>query len=158
MAQTKRYRDGDRLHAGVFNALLNTVEKLEYDVDELKKKKDNNTWRSIKVNNKEILGNGTNTNPLNLLPGDGVTISHDNNGNVTIASTGGGGGGTSYIAGDNIEINGNVISAIDTKYISSDFDIKDLADSEGLREEWSSKQDPISVDVEDVIDVLDDED
>jgi len=158
MAQTKRYRDGDRLHAGVFNALLNTVEKLEYDVDELKKKKDNNTWRSIKVNNKEILGNGTNTNPLNLLPGDGVTISHDNNGNVTIASTGGGGGGTSYIAGDNIKINGNVISAIDTKYISSDFDIKDLADSEGLREEWSSKQDPISVDVEDVIDVLNDED
>lgn len=158
MAQTKRYRDGDRLHAGVFNALLNTVEKLEYDVDELKKKKNNNTWRSIKVNNKEILGNETNTNPLNLLPGDGVTISHDNNGNVTIASTGGGGGGTSYIAGDNIEINGNVISAIDTKYISSDFDIKDLADSEGLREEWSSKQDPISVDVEDVIDVLDDED
>lgn len=156
MATTKRYRDGDRLHAGVFNALLNTVEKLEYDVDELKKKKDNNTWRPIKVNNKIVLGKEI-TTPLNLLPGDGVTIGYDNNGNVTITSTGGGGGGTSYIAGDNIQINGNVISAVDTTYTASDFDIKGLADSEGLREEWSGKQNPIYVEVEDVIKVLNDE-
>ena len=156
MATTKRYRDGDRLHAGVFNALLNTVDKLEYDVDELKKKKDNNTWRPIKVNNKDVLGKET-TTPLNLLPGDGITIEYNNNGNVTITSTGGG-GGTSYVAGDNIEINGNVISAIDTTYTASDFDIKDLSDSESLREEWSGKQDPIYVDVDDVIDVLNDED
>ena len=151
---TKRYRDGDRLHAGVFNKLLSDVENLEHDVDELKKKKDNNTWRPIKVNNKEILGKEI-TTPLNLLPGDGVTIAYDNNGNVTITSTGG--GGTSYVAGDNIEINGNVISAIDTTYTASDFDIKDLTDSEGLREEWSGKQNPIYVEVEDVIKVLNDE-
>ena len=138
---TKRYKDGDRLHAGVFNKLLNDVENLEYDVDELKKKKDNNTWRPIKVNNKDILGKEI-TTPLNLLPGDGVTIEHDNNGNVTITNTGGG-GGTSYIAGDNIEINGNVISAVDTTYAASDFDIKDLADTTGLRGAWSNKQDTI---------------
>ena len=137
----KRYRDGDRLHAGVFNKLLNDVENLEYDVDELKKKKDNNTWRPIKVNNKDILGKEI-TTPLNLLPGDGVTIEYDNNGNVTITSTGGG-GGTSYIAGNNIEINGNVISAVDTTYAASDFDIKDLSDTTGLRGAWSNKQDTI---------------
>ena len=137
----KRYRDGDRLHAGVFNKLLNDVENLEYDVDELKKKKDNNTWRPIKVNNKDILGKEI-TTPLNLLSGDGVTIEYDNNGNVTITSTGGG-GGTSYIAGNNIEINGNVISAVDTTYAASDFDIKDLSDTTGLRGAWSNKQDTI---------------
>ena len=138
---TKRYKDGDRLHAGVFNKLLNDVENLEYDVDELKKKKDNNTWRPIKVNNKDILGKEI-TTPLNLLSGDGVTIEYDNNGNVTITSTGGG-GGTSYIAGNNIEINGNVISAVDTTYAASDFDIKDLSDTTGLRGAWSNKQDTI---------------
>lgn len=153
---TKRYRDGDRLHAGVFNKLLSDVENLEYDVDELKKKKSDNTWRPIKVNNKEILGKEI-TKPLSLLPGDGITLGYDNNGNVTITSTGGGGGGTSYIAGDNIEINDNVISAIDTTYTASDFDIKNLSDSEGLREEWSGKQNPIYVEVEDVINVLNEE-
>jgi len=45
-------------------------------------------------------------------------------------------------AGENIEItSGGTISATDTTYEASDFDIKDLADSTGLREEWSSKQD-----------------
>lgn len=66
---TKRYKDGDRLHAGVFNKLLNDVENLEYDVDELKRKKDNNTWRPIKINNKDVLGKEI-TTPLNLLSGD----------------------------------------------------------------------------------------
>ena len=47
-------------------------------------------------------------------------------------------------AGDNIEIsNDGTISATDTTYVASDFDIKDLADSTGLREEWSSKQDAL---------------
>ena len=44
-------------------------------------------------------------------------------------------------AGENIEItSGGTISATDTTYVASDFDIKDLADSTGLRNEWSSKQ------------------
>ena len=170
MATTKRYRDGDRLHAEVFNELLDAVDILESDVNNIKKSipkktsqlindsgfitKDTNTWRKIEVNNKEILGTGTNTKPLNLISGEGITISHDNNGNVTINSSG---GGTSYIAGDNIKINGNVISAVDTKYTASDFDIKNLADSEGLREEWSGKQDPVYVDVDEVVDFLNDE-
>lgn len=48
------------------------------------------------------------------------------------------------VAGDNIIIDGNVVSAIDTKYTSSDFDIKDLSDSTGLREFWNEKQDKIT--------------
>lgn len=49
-------------------------------------------------------------------------------------------------AGDNIEItSGGTISVTGiTEPIASDFDIKDLADSEGLREEWSSKQDALT--------------
>ena len=47
------------------------------------------------------------------------------------------------VAWDNIQINGNVISATDTKYTAADFDIKDLADTTGLRSIWSNKQDKI---------------
>ena len=48
-------------------------------------------------------------------------------------------------AGNNIEItSGGTISAIDTTYEASDFDIKDLTDSAGLREKWSGKQDALT--------------
>ena len=48
------------------------------------------------------------------------------------------------IAGANIQITGNTISATDTKYVASDFDIKDLADSTGKRASWDAKQNAIS--------------
>ena len=49
------------------------------------------------------------------------------------------------IAGANIQIaaDGKTISATDTTYTASDFDIKDLADTTGLRTEWSWKQDEL---------------
>lgn len=49
-------------------------------------------------------------------------------------------------AGDNIEItSGGTISVTGiTEPIASDFDIKDLADTTGLREEWSGKQDTLT--------------
>ena len=50
----------------------------------------------------------------------------------------------SLTAGANIQINGTTISATDTTYTASDFDIKDLADSDGLRTIWNWKQDAIS--------------
>ena len=46
-------------------------------------------------------------------------------------------------AGNNISISGGTISATDTTYVSSDFDIKDLSDSTGLRTAWSGKQDAL---------------
>ena len=46
-------------------------------------------------------------------------------------------------AWENIQIIGDVISATDTKYKASDFDIKDLADVTGLRAYWNNKQDKI---------------
>ena len=50
------------------------------------------------------------------------------------------------VAGTNIQIadDWKTISATDTKYTASDFDIKDLADSTSLRSSWSAKQDTIS--------------
>lgn len=48
------------------------------------------------------------------------------------------------IAGANIQISGDTISATDTKYTASDFDIKDLADSTGKRASWDAKQNAIS--------------
>lgn len=48
------------------------------------------------------------------------------------------------IAGANISISGNTISATDTTYQASDFDIKDLSDSTGLRNAWSGKQDTLT--------------
>ena len=83
---TKRYKDGDRLHAGVFNKLLNDVENLEYDVDELKKKKDNNTWRPVKINGNEILDNKP-EKPLVLNGSENITLS-TNNDVITITSNG----------------------------------------------------------------------
>ena len=50
---------------------------------------------------------------------------------------------TVYWAWTNIQINWNIISATDTTYVAWDFDIKDLADSTGLRTEWSWKQDEL---------------
>lgn len=47
-------------------------------------------------------------------------------------------------AGVNIQISGDTISATDTKYTASDFDIKDLADSTGKRASWDAKQNAIS--------------
>jgi hypothetical protein len=45
------------------------------------------------------------------------------------------------IPGANIEItSAGTISATDTTYVASDFDVKDLTDSTGLRDKWSSKQ------------------
>ena len=43
-------------------------------------------------------------------------------------------------AGENIQIKDDVISATDTTYTSSDFDIKDLSDTNNLRQIWSNKQ------------------
>ena len=48
------------------------------------------------------------------------------------------------VAWANIQLNWNVISATDTKYTASDFDIKDLADSLNLRNTWNNKQDAIT--------------
>lgn len=47
------------------------------------------------------------------------------------------------IPGQNIQIdnNTNIISATDTTYSASDFDIKDLADTLNLRNTWNNKQD-----------------
>ena len=49
------------------------------------------------------------------------------------------------VAGTNIQIAADwvTISATDTTYVASDFDIKDLSDSTGLRTEWSWKQDEL---------------
>ena len=47
-------------------------------------------------------------------------------------------------AGANIQISGDTISATDTTYSASDFDIKDLADSTGKRASWDAKQNAIS--------------
>lgn len=48
-------------------------------------------------------------------------------------------------AGNNIEItSAGTISATNTTYVASDFDVKDLADTTGLREEWSGKQDVLT--------------
>ena len=49
------------------------------------------------------------------------------------------------IAWTNIQIaaDGKTISATDTTYVASDFDIKDLADTTWLRTEWSWKQDEL---------------
>ena len=49
-------------------------------------------------------------------------------------------------AGENIEITsaGTISVTGITEPIASDFDIKDLADSEGLREEWGGKQDALT--------------
>ena len=49
-------------------------------------------------------------------------------------------------AGENIEITsaGTISVTGITEPIASDFDIKDLADSEGLRDEWSGKQDALT--------------
>ncbi len=46
--------------------------------------------------------------------------------------------------GANIQISGDTISATDTTYTASDFDIKDLADSTGKRASWDAKQNAIS--------------
>ena len=51
---------------------------------------------------------------------------------------------TTLVAGDNIQITDNTISATDTTYTASDFDIKDLADSEGLRTKWDNKQNALT--------------
>lgn len=50
------------------------------------------------------------------------------------------------IAGTNVQIASDwkTISATDTTYSASDFDIKDLADSTGLRTTWSGKQDALA--------------
>ena len=48
------------------------------------------------------------------------------------------------VAGNNIQINDNTISATDTTYTASDFDIKDLTDSTGLRSKWDNKQNALT--------------
>ena len=50
------------------------------------------------------------------------------------------------VAGNNIQIAQDwvTISATDTTYTASDFDIKDLADSTGKRTEWDAKQDALT--------------
>ena len=69
----------------------------------------------------------------------GTNIQIDSNTN-TISAT-----DTTYTAWTNIQISAqNEISATDTTYTASDFDIKDLADTTGLRTTWSWKQDAIN--------------
>lgn len=46
--------------------------------------------------------------------------------------------------GENLTITDGVLSAIDTTYSASDFDIRDLSDVEGLRSKWDNKQDTIA--------------
>ena len=67
-----------------------------------------------------------------LIAGDNITIREGNIINAT---------NTTYNAGQNITILNGVISAIDTTYEGSDFDIKDLSDSTNLKSLWSGKQD-----------------
>ena len=47
---------------------------------------DTNTWRKVQVDGSDILGNGVNTNALNLSAGTNITLTNDN-GTVTISST-----------------------------------------------------------------------
>lgn len=71
--------------------------------------------------------------------GDGISV--DNTGHISVDTT------TiqaKLTAGDNVQISGDTISATDTTYTASDFDIKDLADSTGLRTTWSAKQDALT--------------
>lgn len=52
---------------------------------------------------------------------------------------------TIYWAWTNVQISAqNIISATDTTYTASDFDIKDLTDSTNLRATWSGKQDSLT--------------
>ena len=69
-----------------------------------------------------------------LIAGDNITIRE---GNIISATN------TTYNAGQNITILNGVISAIDTTYEGSDFDIKDLSDSTNLKSLWSGKQDKL---------------
>lgn len=50
---------------------------------------------------------------------------------------------TQLTAWSNITISWTTISATDTTYVASDFDIKDLTDSTNLRTAWSGKQDAL---------------
>ena len=70
----------------------------------------------------------------NLIAGDNITI---RKGNIISAIN------TTYNAGKNITILNGVISAIDTTYEGSDFDIKDLSDSTNLKSIWNGKQDKL---------------
>ncbi len=47
-------------------------------------------------------------------------------------------------AGDNVTISEDTISAKDTTYTASDFDIKDIADDDGLRSIWGGKQNKLT--------------
>lgn len=74
---------------------------------------DTNSWRAIKVNGTEKLGNGTNTGALDLVAGANVTLS-ENSGAVTIAAT-----DTTYTAGTGIDITSNVIKAIGVEVLTT---------------------------------------
>ena len=47
---------------------------------------DTNSWRSVKVNGSQVLGTGTDTNPLDLVAGTNITLT-ESGGAVTIASS-----------------------------------------------------------------------
>lgn len=63
------------------------------------------TWRQIKLNNTEILGTATSTNPLNIITGSNISIENVD-GNLTISAT-----DTTYSNGTGVTISDNKISA-----------------------------------------------
>lgn len=81
----------------------------------------NNDYRTVKIYNTTVLDeNGKvpfdalDKAQRQLVAGTNIAIENNADGTATIRATGGGGGGTEYTAGDNIIIENNVISAIDT--------------------------------------------
>ena len=60
----------------------NTTNKAPYWAADI----DTNTWRKIQLNGTDILGSATNTNALNFVAGDNVTI-NNSNGTLTISSS-----------------------------------------------------------------------
>lgn len=91
----------------------------------------NKSYISDKFN---YLNNEIDLKQDNLIAGDNITIGKDN---IISAIN------TTYNAGKNITILNGVISAIDTTYEGSDFDIKDLSDSTNLKSIWNGKQDKL---------------
>ena len=64
------------------------------------------TWRPVSIDGTQEIGSGTDTGNLKLVSGSGISITVDNNDNITIANT----GSTAYSAGTGISISSNEIS------------------------------------------------
>lgn len=108
------------------------------------------SWTNIKtINNTSVLGNwNIDTNQVsddsysdswdwveNVAPSKNAVYDKLSSMDTTIAWK-----QDELTAGANIQINWTTISATDTTYTASDFDIKDLADSTALRNKWDNKQ------------------